>query len=287
MPTATYYHDRTAFANRAIPYLMQHEAHHNLLLGLIDTIINHPTVYPNVHLIVADDDTGATVGVALQTPPYPVQLSQFRDHAALPTVAEALLPHAADVTGIGGFLAEAEPFAHLWGNLTNTTHKVVMPQLLYRLDTLAMPDTVPGLMRMANANDLELISTWMIAFEREALGSTDHANASAAAQRFVSEAGRGMALWLVDGHPVAMAGYGAMTEHGVRISAVYTPDHQRAKGYAKAITAALCHHLMTAHRRRFCVLYTDAANPASNAAYRRIGFYPIAESTRLELVPAT
>src|SRR5437016_4812353 len=44
---------------------------------------------------------------------------------------------------------------------------------------------------------------------------------------------------------------------------------------------------LLADGRRFCVLFTDAANPTSNAIYRRIGYVPVAEvqEYRFEEIP--
>jgi hypothetical protein len=58
------------------------------------------------------------------------------------------------------------------------------------------------------------------------------------------------------------------------INAVYTPPEQRRRGHATASVAALSAKLLAAGRAS-CVLFTDLANPTSNAIYRRIGYAPV------------
>lgn len=59
---------------------------------------------------------------------------------------------------------------------------------------------------------------------------------------------------------------------------VYTPPAARGRGYASACVAALSQRVLDdgAH---FCMLYTDLANPVSNAIYQRIGYVPVADVT--------
>ena len=57
---------------------------------------------------------------------------------------------------------------------------------------------------------------------------------------------------------------------------MYTPPELRGRGYATALTAELSQRLLDGRLfeggRRFCFLYTDLANPTSNAIYERIGY---------------
>jgi RimJ/RimL family protein N-acetyltransferase len=66
-----------------------------------------------------------------------------------------------------------------------------------------------------------------------------------------------------------------------RIGPVYTPQAQRGRGYGWSVTAAAAqwaHHAGATD----VVLFTDLANPVSNAIYRRIGFEPVADFLRVD-----
>ena len=87
------------------------------------------------------------------------------------------------------------------------------------------------------------------------------------------------------GDVVSIAGWGGATPNGIRIGPVYTPPELRRHGYATALTADLSQSLLDGRLfdggRRFCFLYTDLANPTSNAIYERIGYVRAAESAEI------
>ena len=69
----------------------------------------------------------------------------------------------------------------------------------------------------------------------------------------------------------------------VRIGPVYTPDEHRGQGYATAMVAALSRELAAAGVR--VCLFTDQANPTSNAIYQRIGYVPVIDMVNLLVEP--
>ena len=97
--------------------------------------------------------------------------------------------------------------------------------------------------------------------------------------RLVDEHG-GFGLWHDAGGAVSLAGFGGPTPNGIRIGPVYTPPEHRNRGYGTAVTAAVS-ELLLEQGRRFCFLYTDLANPTSNAIYLRIGYEPVCDSREL------
>jgi predicted GNAT family acetyltransferase len=60
----------------------------------------------------------------------------------------------------------------------------------------------------------------------------------------------------------------------VRVAPVYTPAELRRHGYAGAVTAAVTRAALDAGATDV-VLFTDVANPTSNALYRRLGYRPV------------
>ena len=67
---------------------------------------------------------------------------------------------------------------------------------------------------------------------------------------------------------------------GMRIGPVYTPPAFRGRSYATTLTADVSAAQLAAGRR-FCFLYTDLANPTSNAIYERIGYRKVAEAAEV------
>jgi predicted GNAT family acetyltransferase len=89
-----------------------------------------------------------------------------------------------------------------------------------------------------------------------------------------------LSIWEVDGVAVAMCGHGGRTPNGIRIGPVYTPPEHRGRGYATSLTARVSQRQLD-DGRRFCFLYTDRANPTSNAIYERIGYRKVCEAAQL------
>jgi predicted GNAT family acetyltransferase len=64
---------------------------------------------------------------------------------------------------------------------------------------------------------------------------------------------------------------------------VYTPPEHRRRGYATALVAELSRFLLE-RGHRACFLYTDLANPTSNAIHERIGYQRIADAAEIRFV---
>ena len=70
----------------------------------------------------------------------------------------------------------------------------------------------------------------------------------------------------------------------VRVGPVYTPPGLRGRGYGGAATAAVSQAALGAGAREV-VLYTDLANPTSNALYQRLGYRPVEDRVVLSFEP--
>jgi predicted GNAT family acetyltransferase len=66
---------------------------------------------------------------------------------------------------------------------------------------------------------------------------------------------------------------------------VYTPPEHRRRGYATALVGRQTEALLTGTTTT-CVLFTDLANPTSNAIYRRIGYQPVCDAVEIAFEPA-
>ncbi len=85
---------------------------------------------------------------------------------------------------------------------------------------------------------------------------------------------RGLTLWEADGVSVSLAGLTRTVAGMVRVGPVYTPPELRGRGYASAATVTVSQAALNAGVREV-VLYTDLANPTSNALYQRLGYRPV------------
>jgi predicted GNAT family acetyltransferase len=124
--------------------------------------------------------------------------------------------------------------------------------------------------------DRALVLEWLDAFAVEALPDAPQDSSEPWLERRLSDPDGEILLWEDEGRPVSLAASGTPTPTGIRVGPVYTPPDCRRRGYAEAVTAELTSHAL-ARGRRFCFLFTDLANPTSNAIYRRIGYRPVCD----------
>ncbi len=146
---------------------------------------------------------------------------------------------------------------------------------LFRCDVLHPPSGVAGAGRPAGGQDRALLLDWFAAFQHEAIGGAPPSRETAAA---VDRALSGDRVWLwldSSGAPVSLARRQSPAYGVARIGPVYTPPESRGHGYASAVTAAATRDAQ--EREAVPVLFTDLANPTSNAIYRRLGYRPVSD----------
>ncbi|WP_370412363.1 GNAT family N-acetyltransferase [Streptomyces fradiae] len=191
--------------------------------------------------------------------------------AALPETGHAVREARGEAATVDAFAA---PFAAATGRVARTSMRL----RLFRLGELTAPRPVPpGAARSAVPGDVPLLLEWMSAYAGD-VGEDPGADYSAPAEAMVRE-GR-LRFWETDGRPVAMASFSRPAAGQARVSLVYTPPAHRARGYAGAVTTEAGRAARAAGAAQV-LLFTDRANPTSNALYQRLGYRPIADHTRV------
>jgi len=276
--------DAATFLADAEPLLLADEARHNLILGIAGTIRDAPSRYPLRSMWLVRDN-GEVVAAALRTPPYNLVLARPRSSQALAKLAEAVAGE--ELPGVVGTEPEVHAFAEVWSERGGVASRVNMRQGVYALEHVEPLSAAPGSARVATAADHGRVLQWWIAFGDEVLheGGPGREDAEKNVEHKLSSPTAGIFLWEDDGEPVSLAGWGGPTPNGIRIGPVYTPPELRGHGYATALTAELSQRLLDGRLfeggRRFCFLYTDLANPTSNAIYERIGYRRVAEAAEV------
>jgi uncharacterized protein len=276
--------DPAAFLAEAGPLLLADEARHNLILGIAGTLRDSPDLYPLRSLWLVREG-GEVAAAALRTPPYNLVLARPRSTEALAALADAV--SGEELPGVVGTEPEVHQFAELWSAQSAIPGHVNMRQGVYALEYVEPVPEVSGSTRVASEEDRELVLRWWIAFGEEVLhgGGPGRERADASVDHKLTSPTSGILLWEDGEEPVSLAGWGGPTPNGIRIGPVYTPPELRGRGYATALTAELSQRLLDgrlfAGGRDFCFLYTDLANPTSNAIYERIGYGRVAEAAEI------
>jgi predicted GNAT family acetyltransferase len=273
------YDEPAAFRTAITPLIGTTEARHNLVHGILGTLIDDPAAYDDFLLWLVERDR-EPVAAALRTPPWKIVLCDAVDEPAAAELARAIAGEAADHPGVLGNVPTVEWFVTAWQRASGTAVERQMAQGVFALEAVTPQPQPPGRPRLAEPEDAELLVEWTEQFVREALPyePIDRDRFAEAADRLIERRrGSGAWLWAVDGEAVSLSAHGTPTPHGMRVGPVYTPPAHRGHGYATALVAHQATELLRSGRR-FCFLFTDLANPTSNAIYRRIGYRRVAAS---------
>ena len=276
--------DAAEFLREAGPLLLPNEARDNLIFGIAGSIVADPGRYEERRFWLAGGEDGRPVAAAMRTPPYNLILAKPRDLAAL---AELVAGIDDELPGVVGAHPEVDEFVRLWSERHGVAARVQRDHGIYALETVQPVTRPSGAAREATPEDRPLLLAWSRAFGEEVLEEDDPGRLEAVNMvdhRLGADDG-GFLLWEDGGKAVSAAGWGGPTPNGIRIGPVYTPPELRGRGYATALTAELSQRLL-ASGRRFCFLFTDLANPTSNAIYERIGYFRVAESAMVAFDPA-
>ena len=267
--------DAGAFLQAGERWLLRAEAENALILGVAHALTaGAPTVIPPYFVVAREG--AELLGAAFQSIPGKVGMTRMerpeasdavaRDiHAACPVVDMLIGPEPS----VG---AVAARLAALRGG---RAHRA-MAQRIHALRAVQPVPVPPGRLRPAGPLDAEALIPWTAEFLRIADERSDPAEAVHA-----RIAGGMLFVW-DDSGPVSMAAWTGKTPTGVRVAFVYTPPERRRNGYATAAVAELS-RLLLEQGNQFCCLYTDLANPTSNAIYARIGYRPVADSAAYQL----
>jgi GNAT superfamily N-acetyltransferase len=258
------------FLSEAGEFLRSERARNTVALTVTEAMRADPTLYSSPLFGWLPGDTGLS-GAFMQTPPFPAFLTAMTEAAAV-ALADQLAAVRADLPGINAEEAAAWAFAGVWRERTGKNATVQRRSRLFRLGELTWPSPMPdGTSRLATTADRDLLLAWMGAFDSD-IGdrpAQDHGRAIDSRLAY-----GGFTIWEVGGVPVSVAGVTRSVGGMIRVGPVYTPPEQRGRGYGGAATSAVSEAAVNQGIAEV-LLYTDLANPTSNALYQRLGYQPV------------
>ena len=193
--------DPREFLDVAGAGLLRDEARHNLILGLAATLRDHPGLYPEHRLWIAEAD-GEVVGAALRTPPHNLVLAQPHAEGAVEALASAIPD---ELPGVVGALPEAQAFATAWSAKIGSAARI-FKQGIYALEQLRPVTGVRGKPRRATTEDRPLLLAWSRAFAIESLHEEepDEERIARSIELRLTADDWGFVLWEDDGEPVSL-----------------------------------------------------------------------------------
>ena len=219
----------------------------------------------------AVDRTGV-VAAALHTPPRHVVCTDA-DPSTAAALVEAVAGPAA--TGVTGPARSARAAALARGG----PWRVAVTETQYRLDAVLPPRRdVPGTARLTTERDDPLLEGWLRVFRVD----TGISRAEDPRRVIAGRRRSGGHYWVwEDAAPTCLVGHTAPVYGVPRVGPVFTAREARGRGFAQRLTAHVCAALLAGGASAL-TLFADAANPASNAAYRAIGFRPVGETVEID-----
>jgi len=229
----------------------------------------------------APERQGPVSAMFMHTPEFPVMLTGMSGQVAA-ELARDLAAAGRQVSGVNAGQEAAGAFAAAWRDRTGDAITVRLRMRLLRLGELVPPRPAPeGAARLAARPDRDLLAGWFDAFARE-IGDPPRHDYHAVVDERLGYGG--IMVWEAGGAPVSVAVLTRVVAGMVRVGSVYTPPALRGRGYAGAATAAASQAALDAGVREV-VLYTDLANPTSNALYQRLGYRPVEDRVILSFEP--
>lgn len=241
--------------------------------------------------LVVRDREGAVVGAGMRTtstPPYRPYLLAMPDEAAR-DLARVLHERGEQVPGINGALPAVLVFAEEIARLTGDTVRIAEEMRLHEVTELVPVPAAPGVLRKAGEDDIELVLDWFDAFDLDAAEQAGRADPHPAPiESRETTLGRIVAgeIWFWEspgGVRVHVTAFNPPSFGVARIGPVYTPREHRGNGYAAVAVAEVSRMLLDCGHR--VCLFTDQANPTSNALYERLGYRPVVDMANLVIDP--
>lgn len=268
-----------AFLAEAEDYLCQAEVENNLILGIARELAERPAAPGEDHYFATVWRGGSIQGCAFRTMAGKVGVTRVPEREVLAVIARDVLEACPDAASVLGPEPTAGEMAALLAAATGRRPVPWMSQRIHELQRVTVLTGLPGgRLRVAEGSESAVLAPWVGAMLRMISDPRDPVEVTR--ERIDS----GQLLVWDDGGPVSMAAWTGKTRHGVRINLVYTPPELRGRGYATACVAALSQRLLD-QGNRSCCLYTDLANPTSNAIYARIGYRPVCDAALYSLAP--
>lgn len=246
---------------------------------------------PHCWFAVVSGADGAIAGIAMRTapfPPYPVYLLAMPDEVVA-ALAAAVVDRGEDVGGATGLRPAADRFAAAIAAATGRAVENGLHHRLFELGTLVAPRPVPGRLRPVRDDEAELALAWVQQFfvdaDEQAGRAAGHDGEAAAfgIDDVRRKLGEGV-LWFWEddaGRVVHLIGANPPAFGVSRIGPVFTPKEERGRGWAGGAVAEVSRLLRERGDR--VILFTDQANPTSNALYQALGYEAVVDTVRIDL----
>lgn len=258
------------------PTLQRRPVVNQLPIAIAETCARDPERYGPDAVFYSVELDEVIQGAAVQTPPWPVQLSDMSPGAAREFALTFAVNHPT-IPGVAGPDDAPAQFARAYVAERGGGYVLESSLGVFELTSVNELREAGGRRVMATPEHAALLQSWLEAFHDEATPQDPPPNPDSGAHTATS--GRAH-LWLDhSGEPVSFVFNSRDVAGWASIGPVYTPRALRGSGYATALVADVSRHFL-AQGRPGCTLFTNLENPTSNAIYERIGYRRVGSAYR-------
>jgi uncharacterized protein len=261
------------FLDETESLLEKKELENNLILGICNQFTNKTAEQENCVFInsVRDHQIKAS---SIKTADKAIVSGISREVAHLKELADYYLENKIALKGVFGENFFAKKFSDFYDKEYVTEMTLILHQLI-SVNNLA---PAPGRFKMAGKRDIAQITDWTLQFEKDAKATLVH-NREQILQTVQERTALGNIFkWTDQGKILSIAAINRKTKNSGIVGLVFTPEEYRGKGYATSLVQKLSEYILQ-KGFKYCGLFTDKANPASNHIYQKIGYKPVTEFT--------
>jgi hypothetical protein len=268
------YDRATDFLAAAEPWLLDAEPHNNMILSVAKLLTSNDHPFHDPIYLAVVRDAGRIVGCAIRPPPDQLELTELPE-GTVESLVEGVAAAYPDLAAAAGPERTALEFARAWTAARGGRWHVRHRWRLHVLHDVVAPRPASGQWRPASDADWPALRDWAPRYGREVNSRVD---VTALFSRMLR---RGSLYVWDDGGPACVVAVSGCTPNGARISAVYTPDELRNRGYASNAVAATSRSLLESGRR-FCVLFADLDHVTPLRIYQAIGYRPLRDHVLID-----
>jgi predicted GNAT family acetyltransferase len=265
------------FLDRVQNILEEDEINGNLILGICGNLKKNTYHYGNEEPFysVLYDDHNMVQLICLMTPPYKLNIYEHRklNDNAIDMLVNDIHSRKIEINGVSGEINLTKSFIKKWVEIKKCKYELDKELRLFKLMHVNPYNRPDGIFRKARYKDIEILTEYMRQFTIAINEPEDDLEKiRETCENTIGD--ENFYLWEKDNKIVSMARKARPTKNGMAINYVYTPMEFRKKGYATACVSELSQNILNAGKK-FCVLFTDLANPISNSIYQKIGYKPV------------
>jgi predicted GNAT family acetyltransferase len=257
--------------------LEEDEINGNLILRICNNLMKNEYHYGNedpFYSIICNDNNVIQL-LGLMTLPHKLIIYEHKESNdnAIDIFTKNIHSKYTKINGVSGEINIAGIFAKKWVELKGCRCEPDKEMRLFKLTKVNPYNRPDGIFRKAVYGDLEILTGFMEQFSKDIdEPENDIEKTRKNCGSIIKD--EELYIWEKDNKIVSMARKARLAKNGMVINYVYTPIKFRGKGYATACVSELSQNILNSGKR-YCVLFTDLANPISNSIYQKIGYEPV------------